>query len=737
MSYEAFETYRTRFHELVDLERLIPAWTLDGAALAFVDGPADDRTAWRVDLATGEKTVLVDVEKARVAIAAATGETPPGQGLPFQFFAFAGPSMIAFQIGADSLTLDLESMTAFKAPAPGAIDTLMELGEQVRMTPKQFKRINPLVDPLPAFEVLSPDAKFFLSTQDANIVVRSTYDGRTVQLTNDGTTEVDWRFDLTDPSLAALGLAVPVTNWSPDGMKIAAYKVDNRGVAHVPQVHYLKRDDQVVHRYAAKAGGVLERYALHVLNLFGQPSVELDLGDTTDTYPVHAAWLPDSSALIVFSMSRDCRTLRVLRADATDGTTTELFSEEGETFRRIHHDIYYGRKLGLTLTTDGIVWLSERSGWNHLYLYGLDGTLVRQLTSGDWPVHEVKAVHDGFVYFTGSRNQSRPYDVHLYRVPIDGGEVVQLTEADGVHSVSLAPSGTAFVDTYSRPDAPQVHELRGVDGSLRGEIARASIDRLEAVGYTPPEQFTVLAADGSTELWGVMFKPHDFDPAKRYPVIEYIYGGAQVAVAPHAFGTAGAFGTYARALAQLGYITVVLDARGTPGRSKAFHDESYSRWANCMADDHAGAILQLARRYPFIDASRVGITGGSWGGYSSFRCLADRPDVYKAAACSAPGFDPFSSVLYECYLGLPQDNLDGYRFADPMPLAANVQGEVMLIGGTSDHATWTDAVKMSEALIRAGKQHEFVPLPEQYHGYDTMHDAYQWRKVASFFERTL
>jgi dipeptidyl aminopeptidase/acylaminoacyl peptidase len=274
---------------------------------------------------------------------------------------------------------------------------------------------------------------------------------------------------------------------------------------------------------------------------------------------------------------------------------------------------------------------------------------------------------------------------------------------------------------------------------LDGTLSRADIAKLEAAGYVPPEQFTVTAADGTTELWGIMFKPHDFDPARRYPVIELIYGGPQTVRVPHAFidGESFPHAAPAQALAQLGYVTVIVDARGTPKRSKAFHDASYRRWANVLADDHAGTIRQLTARHEFMDGTRVGIIGHSWGGYCAFRCLADRPDVYSAAVAASPGFDPYSSLIYECYLGMPRDNPDGYAFASPFRLAARLEGALMLAAGTSDHGTWTDAVKMSEALVQAGKPHEFVLLPGQYHSYDAVHDAYYWRQVAAFFARHL
>jgi dipeptidyl aminopeptidase/acylaminoacyl peptidase len=737
MSKSVFDVYKN-FAQLVRDASLVPAWLPDGSAFAFISGPANNREAWRVDLGSGKKTALFDLPRLREAIATATGVTPPGQGVPFEHLAFVGPQAISFAVGTDRLTLDLASYGAVKLPAPSALETYMGWSAEARMTPKAFKRSQPLIDPTDAYEILSPNAAYLLSIQDRNVALRATYDGRTVKLTGDGTPEVEWTVDWSNPMLAMMGLFVPVTNWSPKSNKLAAYKIDNRGVSQSPQVHHLKRADEVVYRYHGKAGGTLEKYTLYVLDVAGQPPVEIQLGDVRDSYPVFAGWLPDASELLVFQMSRDCRRAEVFAADPSTGAVRKLFAEEGKSFIRIHHDIYFGRKLGLTLTPDGqyILWLSERDGWKHIYQYDLQGRLVAQLTSGAWAVGDVKQVSDGYVYFTAHSNPARPYDLHLCRVALGGGKLEQLTEAEGKHNVIIAPDAKSFIDSHSAPARAPVTELRRIDGKvLNPEVLKADISKLEAIGFAAPEEFCVKAADGTTDLWGVMYKPHDFDPRRKYPVIEYIYGAPQIAVVDHGF--ASSFGVVAQRLAQLGCICVMLDSRGTPERSKAFHDTCYGNFAANLAADHAGAIRQLAQRYSFIDVGRVGIAGGSWGGYSSFRCLAEQPGVYKAAVCSAPGFDPYSSVLYECYLGLPQHNPVGYQGADALTLAARVQGEVMIAVGTSDHGSWTDAVKMSEALIRAGKQHEFVVLPEQYHGFDSVHEDYLNAKLTAFFKRHL
>jgi dipeptidyl aminopeptidase/acylaminoacyl peptidase len=733
--HAAFDLFRDGFDALVTGGQIVPAWSPDGKSLAFVEGAGDDRVGWLVDAATGDKRPLIaDVPALREAIRAATGETPAGRGLPFAHVGFAGPRLLATVVGTTQILVDLDSGGVTQLPVDSMLDTFLGLSETARRTPREFLRRQPLIDPLKAHEVMSPDGKHLISTVDGNVHVRATQDGRTFALTVDGTEEHDYRFDLVNPKMAAMGMAFPVCNFSPDGGRLAVYKVDSRDVHHAPQTHYLKREDEVVWRYHAQAGGTLERTTLQILDLYGRAPVHIDLGDTTDAYPVPVAWLPDASALVVFVMSRDCRRTEVLLADASTGAVTPVFSEEGETFVRIHHDVYFGKKTGLFLTPDGtqLLWLSERSGWKHLYLYDLDGTLIRQLTDGEWPVDYVQRIDDGYVYFTAHSDQARPYDLHLARVPLAGGPVELITEGEGVHGAMFSPAGEVLVDTWSTPAEAPRSVLRRVDGTLLGELSTADTSRLT---WTPPQQFTVTAADGETELWGVMFFPADFDGSRQYPLIEYVYGGPQIAVGPHAWGSP--FGREARALAQLGYVTVVLDGRGTPERSKAFHDVVFRDWNAGLVPDHAAAVQQLKERHAFLSDAKVGVTGGSWGGYAAFRLAAERPDVYTAAVSIAPGFDPYSSVLYECYLGFPQTDGAAYAKADCYALAPGLEAAVLIAGGTSDHATWTDAVKMSEALIRAGKLHELVVLPEQYHGFDTVHDGYLNRKVHAFFEAHL
>jgi dipeptidyl aminopeptidase/acylaminoacyl peptidase len=386
--------------------------------------------------------------------------------------------------------------------------------------------------------------------------------------------------------------------------------------------------------------------------------------------------------------------------------------------------------------SNGFLWISSRDGWNHLYRYDADGNLVGQLTSGDWPVHDVQAIDQEFVYFTGSPDQKRPYDVHVCRVSLGGGAVEQLTESRGIHRPQFAPRVRAFLDTNSTVDWPVSTDLRRSDGSLIATLATMDIGDLQEEGYVPPEEFVAKAADGETDLWGVIYKPADFDPEHSYPVIEHIYGGPQIVAVARQFAI---FDQPARnlawALAQLGFIVVSLDARGTPGRSKAFEDVVYGRWGEHEIGDHAAAIRQLCDANPWMDADRVGIIGHSWGGYFSSAALIQAPDLYKAAVSSSPGYIPWESVLYEPYLGLPADNSEPYDRADLTRRAAELQGSLLLVAGTSEYGPISDAMKMSRALIDAGIQYEFAVLPGEYHSYAGKAERYFTTKAARFLLR--
>lgn len=706
---------RAVFEQYLSMSSLVPpavlsqGWTPDGSAFWYAQGTPDDVSISRVDPETNTKTDLFDVPRLRAALAKTLNYEPLGRGAPFSQFRFTGPQAIQFSVSGSDYSLNLQSYAVQRIPAPAPGVGGWMVGERDRTTPRLFRRESfLLVGEMDVPESLSPDGKWFVSVKDNNLSLRSTYDGREVPLTDDGEPTLRWDVE-----------TVKSRPWSPDGAWLAAFRIDSKRVETVAQVHWLKPQTEVVQVPLTRAGGVLPKYELYIFEAQSLRSVKVDLGDTTDQYLSVLDWTPGGAELLLARWVRDFSKVDILAANPRTGTTRSVFTETSPTFVRLQHEVLYTGKSGFTLLPDGkrFIWESSRSGWNHLYLYDLNGKLIRPLTHGEFPVLDVETIdaNAGWVYFT-AHAEKRVYDTHLYRVGLDGGKFVKLTQSDGQHKASFAPSKRFFIDTYSSVDKAPTMELRAADGRFVRQIAQADMARLRQVGWTAPEEFTVKAADGQTDLYGVLYKPYDFDPAKKYPVVEYIYGGPQTTVTRRDFTAWGSkIPNLTQALAQLGYLTVMLDARGTPERSKAFQDVVYKNWGRNEIPDHATALRQLGATRPYVDLDRVGIFGGSWGGYFTFRALIQAPDLYKTGIAIVPGFDPYESILYEPYLGLPSSGKAPYDYAFPFAWADKLQGSLLLVGNTSDHGTFGDTIRMIEALVRAGKPHEVMILPNQPH----------------------
>jgi dipeptidyl aminopeptidase/acylaminoacyl peptidase len=710
----AYEAYLS-FGDLVRGGRVQPGWLTDGHSFWYAEGGPQDRVIYRVTLPANKKEPLFDVARLRAALTEKLGTEPAGRGVPFDQLAFVGPSMVSFVLEGSTWTLDLNTYVLTRQIPPVALDfSPLLVSEPTRGVPKMFTResftgLGLVLAP----ERISPDGKWFVSMANDDIVLRATVDGRTMNLTRDGEPEQYWDVE-----------TVKWNPWSPDGQRLAAFRIDTRGMARIPTIQWLKpleTSDEVI---TVPAGGRLPRNELYVLDVFGGAPVHVDLGDTSDQYLIVLGWLPDGSQLLFARYDRLLTKVDVMSADTRTGTARVIMSEQSKTFLTNQHEAIWGTDTGFTLLPDGsgFLWRSERDGWDHLYHYDLNGKLVSRVTQGTFPVTSVVRVDqkNGWVYFYAHGDQARPYDSHLYRVSMTGTGFRQLTEGPGQHTVQLSPSAEYFTDTFSSVDVPPRTVLRKADGTLVSTLGEADLSPLKKVGWVPPREYVVKAADGKTDLWATMYFPYNFDPNRKYPVVEYIYGGPQTAMRPMDFaanaGPIGRFLNYNRALANFGFLVVTLDARGTPGRSKAFHDVIYRNWGNFEIADHAGAIRQLGAKLPFMDTTRVGIQGASWGGHYAFRALTQAPELYKVAVAEFPGFDPRSLTLYEVYLGMPQDNKALYDAADAFALAPRVKGKLLMNSGTNDTGTIKDLFKMSEQLVRLGIQHDVMVYPNTGHG---------------------
>lgn len=708
------------FGSLIEGGRVTPNWMPDGNSFWYADGGPQHTIIHRVDPAAGRVEQLFDTPRLRAALTDALGHEPAGLGVPFRQLAFVGPSSVQFTVEGQTLVLDLDTYAVERQRTPSPLGLVSYLVSEVeRVTPRTFIReVFQGLGPRPFPESLSPDGQWFVGLDNHNLTLRATVDGRVVPITDDGTEFEQWDVETT--------LWNP---WSPDSQRLVVARISSHGMPRIPTIKWLKPLEEAEFIPTMLAGGELYDTRLHIVDLHTRTPMPVEQDTTADYYYRVLTWLPDGSEVVFARYSRLMDRVDIQATDALTGAVRTLATDVSETFVTHHHDSVWGSRTGFSLLPDasGFILVSERDGWRHLYLYDLDGNLVRRLTEGGFPVEAVVGVdqESGWVYFTAQTDPERPYDLHLNRVTLDGTDRMQLTEGNGRHNVTLSPSRGYFVDTYSSVDTPPRSVLRRADGEQVLTLSEADIGRLEEVGWTPPREVVVKAGDGETDLWVTMYLPYDFDPSRRYPVVEYIYGGPQTTWRPMDFGgeqfpglgsDIARVGNFNRALANLGFVVVILDGRGTPGRSKAFHDVIVRNWGKPVIDDHATAIRQLIERFDFLDGNRVAIMGASWGGYHSTRAILQEPDLYKVCISEVPGYDMYAFHLYEPYLGMPQENHEYYEAANVFRMAPGLKGKLLLTGGINDTGTQADLFQMSEVLVRAGIQHDMMVYANTGHG---------------------
>jgi YD repeat-containing protein len=705
------------FGSLVNGGRVVANWLPDGSSFWCTRGDPNERQYIKVDPEADATTQLFDVRLLRTAFRETFGYEPAGAGVPFHRFQFIDDQTVRFALEGVTYQLGLADYSLSRVPqAPTSFVFETVRGEADRTLPRTFKRERFIgFGELPSPEAVSPGGQWIAGIEDKNLVLRATVDGQKLKATCDGTPEAFWdvEAELWDP-------------WSPDGLRLALFKQHAEGVVRTPTIEWLGPRERVREVFIIPAGSRLYRSELYFFNLFSQTMEAVDLGDTANQYLRLLSWLPDASELILARYNRVFSQVDILSVNVSTRAVREVMTEHSETFLTNIHEAIWGADSGFTLLPDGsgFIWNSERNGWDHLYYYDMQGRLVRQLTNGDWRVKDVVSAAQvgGWVYFTGYGDRGRPYDLHLYRVRLDGEGFAQLTEGKGRHTISISPSAKYFTDTYSAVDVPPRTVLRRTDGTLISTLGESDISRLQAVGWVAPIEHVVKAADGATDLWVTMYLPYNFQPDRKYPVIEYIYAGPHSTARPLDFGDqlkclwlSSGQENFNRALANLGFVVLILDARGTPERSKAFRDVVYMKWGQSEISDHAGAIRQLGARFGFLDLERVGVLGASWGGHFAFRAMTQAPDLYKVGISEVPGLDLRRGLAAEPYLGLPQDNKSGYDAAEVFALAPQLRGELLLIGGMNDTLTQADLFKLSEILIRLGKQHRTMIYPYSIH----------------------
>ncbi len=507
--------------------------------------------------------------------------------------------------------------------------------------------------------------------------------------------------------------------WSPDSRKVAVYRVVP-GQERV--VHYVESspEDQLQPTHStflyAKPGDRLDKETPVILDVESGRQTIVDDALFPNAYTLsRLEWREDGEHVVFEYNQRGHQVYRVIEIDAETGRTRAVISEEPETFfnysnKRFRHDIDDGGE---------IIWMSERDGWNHLYMLdGGTGRVKHQITKGEWPVRGVDSVdvENRRIWFraSGMNPEQDPYFVHYYRIDFDGTGLVAYTEADGMHEVTFSPDRRFYVDQWSRVDLPPVAELRRTsDRSLVMKLEHADASALLATGWRYPEVFVAKGRDGATDIWGIIIRPTNFDPNQRYPVIESIYAG------PHGSHVPKTFGTHASrtAVAELGFIVAQIDGMGTNNRSKAFHDVA---WRNIRDAGFPDRILwhrAVAREHDHYDVSRVGIYGGSAGGQNAMAALLWHGDFYDVAFSSVGCHDNRMDKIWwnEAWMGWPIG--PHYSESSNVDNAWRLQGKLMLVVGELDrNVDPSSTLQVVNALIEADKDFDFLLFPGGGHG---------------------
>jgi dipeptidyl-peptidase 4 len=395
--------------------------------------------------------------------------------------------------------------------------------------------------------------------------------------------------------------------------------------------------------------------------------------------------------------------------------------------------------------TNEFIWYTERDGWGHLYLYDITtGKLKNQITTGNFAVWNTVKVDEKnrVIYFNaGGREKGRdPYFGHFYRVNFDGKNLQLLTPEDANHQVQLSPDGKYFVDNYSKPDVPTTSVLRDMNGKLIANLEKTDVTRLVAAGWKPPMPITVKDRDNKWDLYGLMFTPTNLDKTKKYPVVNYIYPGPQAGgVGTRSFGASR---NDNQALAELGFVVIVIDGTCNPLRSKAFHDSCYGNMADNTLPDQIAGIKQLAAKYPFIDADKVGVWGHSGGGFATAMAMFKFPDFYKVGIAESGNYDNrnYEDDWAERYNGLLQKTADGkdnYEDQSAPLYAKNLKGKLLLAhGGMDDNVPPYHTYLVVDALVKANKDFDLLIFPNARHGYGA-DSFYMMRRRWDYFVKNL
>jgi dipeptidyl-peptidase-4 len=632
-------------------------WSPDGKRISYLER----NELWTMDATTADRKILVKAQTlaalAQPEKAKAVQSTGLGRVQAGNYFWSPGGDSLLLVGSSDLVLLDLTTMV----PKP------LATGEGEIEDPK-----------------FSPDGKWVSFVRGSDLWVVNVRSGETRALTSGGSEEIlkgqpDWVYP------EELNVTTAYW-WSPDSSKLAYYEMDERPVTRYPILDMNAPLGAITYTRFPQAGERNPTVRIGVVPVTGGDTKWMDTGAQTDIYLARVEWLPDSQQVAVERLNRAQNRLDLLFCDVRTGASRTILTETDRYWINISDDLYFfsdNRRF---------LWSSERTGFRHFYLYDVSGQQLEQLTSGDWGItgtsgfgpgavsHPAVDEAHGHIYFLSNKDDAS--DTQLYRVSLEDKRITRITRESGTHHVIISPDDSAFVDVYSNAMTPPRQELDRTDGTRVGVINQDDVPEL-AEYHLSPIEFVNLPADDGTKLYAKMIKPRDFEASRKYPVLISIYGGPQVQEVRNVWG--GRESLWLQMMAEKGYIIFTLDNRGSYNRGHAFETPIYHQLGNVELEDQLAGVKYL-KSLPYVDGSRVGIWGWSYGAYMTLEAMCKAAEVFKAGIAVAPVSDwrLYDTIYTERYMGLPQENPENYRMSSPVNQVSSMKGKLMLAHGSGD-----------------------------------------------------
>jgi dipeptidyl-peptidase 4 len=786
-----------RIQDLLHSTSVQPEWINGGDRFWYEYETADGRSFYIVDPTRGERRLIFDNDRIAAELTRITRDPWDGQNLPIRNIRFIDDNTLQFEV---------ESSQEEEVEEERQEQQQQQQGERTRprtrnkvhhfeydVGTRTLRELENYESPdnHPNWASVSPDTSWVVFSREFNLWMMSwadyqrilearrgksgeeadsaedAVDVQEIQLTTDGVEHYSYgnqgRGDTDEETREEYEKRQsPSISWSHDARWFALTRQDRREVDELWVVHAVGNERPQLETYKYDMPGeenvtqtellVFDMQARKMkkiddspwkdqrMGIFDDPNGNGGFGGGDDDEIPTDKWLSDQPDQLYFwRRSRDQHRVDLMVADPATGAVRPVVEERLNTY--VEHE------SPRRLANGDLVWWSERDGWGHLYRFSPDGSLVARLTEGPWRVDGIEGIDEerGLVYFSanGREEGEDPYYQHLYRVGLDGTGLTLLNPGDYDHRVDMSRSNRYFVNNYSRVNTVPTSAVHDASGRKIMDLHEADFSRLEAAGYRFPEPYSVKAADGITDLYGVMYLPYDFDATKRYPIIAYVYPGPQTESVSKSFST----NATEQALAQFGFVVITVGNRGGhPARSKWYHNYGYGNLRDYGLADKKAAIEQLGDRHPFIDIERVGIYGHSGGGFMSTAAMLVYPDFFDVAVSSSGNHnnDVYNANWSEKHHGIEEVVSDSgevefeYDIERNSDLAANLKGHLLLTTGDIDNNVHhAGTFRMAEALIRANKRFDFFVFPGQRHGYGNMGDYWFWLRAEYFVKHLL